>query len=49
MPMKKPTNQRIRRMCLLLATTSGLALIGVAAPVTLDPGSLSPVILIPTA
>jgi hypothetical protein len=42
--MKKPTIHHIRRICLLLATSSGLALIGVATPVTLDPGSLSPVI-----
>ena len=42
MRMKKLMNQRVRRTCLLLATTSGLALIGVATPVTLDPGSLSP-------
>ena len=44
MTVKKPTIHHIRRICLLLATTSGLALIGVATPVTLDPGSLSPVI-----
>ena len=44
MTVKKPTIHHIRRICLLLATTSGLALIGVATPVTLVPGSLSPVI-----